>query len=428
MKQMKTAKKSGGLIMTVFVALCSCAYFTSYITRYNYSAAMAEIIRSLNITKEAAGAAATGLFITYGLGQLISGWLGDRFKPENVLFCGLVTASLVNFGMAFAANIYVMTVLWCINGMAQAMLWPPLVKIMAGVLTREQYDHACLIVTIAASCGSIGVYLLVPLCIKLSGWQASFVIPAVISMVVSFVWIITEPRIVRRLDAAEKSECVSVPKAETAEAKRSLSKIIFAAGLMPIMVAIILQGILRDGITTWMPTFISDVYNLDTTISILTTVILPIFAIVSITAATKLQKLVGGELKASFLMFMIASICAVFASALIISGSAGSGASVSAVLTVICMTLIAGCMHGINLMLIGKIPAYFTNSGRVSTISGILNTFTYVGSAISGYGFAVLSEKFGWGFTVGSWVVIAVLGMLACLISMPKWNNYSREK
>ena len=41
---------------------------------------------------------------------------------------------------------------------------------------------------------------------------------------------------------------------------------------------------------------------------------------------------------------------------------------------------------------------------------------TYVGSAASAYGFALLSDKFGWNGTITSWIVIALLGTAAIAV------------
>ena len=35
---------------------------------------------------------------------------------------------------------------------------------------------------------------------------------------------------------------------------------------------------------------------------------------------------------------------------------------------------------------------------------------TYLGSAASAYGFALLSDSFGWNGTIISWIIIALLG------------------
>ena len=51
----------------------------------------------------------------------------------------------------------------------------------------------------------------------------------------------------------------------------------------------------------------------------------------------------------------------------------------------------------------------------MSVLSGMLNFTTYVGSAISTFGFAVYSEKAGWGGTVSLWAIIAALGVVMCV-------------
>ena len=49
--------------------------------------------------------------------------------------------------------------------------------------------------------------------------------------------------------------------------------------LILIRIVIIIQGALRDGVTTWMPSYISETYKLGSAVSILTGVVLPIFSI-----------------------------------------------------------------------------------------------------------------------------------------------------
>lgn len=394
--------------------LLSCVlYATSYLTRHNYAAALVEIVRDLQIEKEVGSVALTGMFITYGLGQLLSGWMGDKIHPRYLIFGGMMATSLCNLGMGLLSNITSMTVLWCINGVAQAMLWPPLVRVMAENLNDADYRKASLWVSIAASFGSIAVYLMVPVCITVSGWRTSFFVPAAIGILIALIWLFGE-------GSCEVEQKQRVVKAEQGrESSISIGKIIMLSGLIPIMAAIVLQGSLRDGITTWMPTYITENYDLGTGASILTTVVLPIFAIASISLASSLQAKVGNDLTASTILFGVALLSGVV---LFFFGSHG------AAISVISMMLITGCMHGINMLLISRLPAFFARFGRVSTISGILNTFTYIGSAASAYGFAALSERLGWGFTVGLWAVIALLGMLCCGGSIRHWTKFMKQE
>ena len=49
--------------------------------------------------------------------------------------------------------------------------------------------------------------------------------------------------------------------------------------MIGIMAAIVFQGMLRDGATTWMPSYVAETYHIGNEISILTGVTIPIFGI-----------------------------------------------------------------------------------------------------------------------------------------------------
>ena len=66
-------------------ALCCLVYFSSYITRLDYAAVLVEIVQDLQIAKTTASIAVTGSFITYGLGMVIFGVMGDRIKPRTLI-------------------------------------------------------------------------------------------------------------------------------------------------------------------------------------------------------------------------------------------------------------------------------------------------------------------------------------------------------
>jgi len=392
----------------LFSILCCLVYFSSYITRINYGAAIAEIVLSLGITKALASMAVTGSFVSYGIGQIFNGIIGDHIKPRTMVFLGLCVTSVCNIIMSTLSNVYMMTVIWCINGLAQSMLWPPLTRIMSENLSPDDYRKTCVAVSASASVATISIYLIVPLCIMLSGWRSVFLLSAACGLVVGLIWVVSVNRLSSSShaiheDGSMKSHAPSM----------HFRTLFFHSGLNYIIVVILLHGILRDGITTWMPSYIIDVYHLGTSISILNTAILPVFTIISLLAASHLYKLVRNELKASAIIWLLGLICSfilifVFSSQIVVS--------------ILMMAIITGCMHGINLMLIGILPARYQSIGRVSTVSGILNAFTYGGSAISSYGIAALSDHFGWKTTIITWCIIALFGTMMNSICIKRWN------
>ena len=378
--------------------LCAASYFVSYLTRINFGVVLAEIIASGAIAKTAAGAVTTIGFITYGVGQPISGWLGDRINPKKLMFLGFITTAAMNFLIPFCPNAAAMCAVWGVNGFAQSLMWPPMVKIMKTAMDNDSYNKGCVAVTWGSTAATIVLYLVSPLIISFLGWKYVFFTVCVIAAVMSAVWY-------TKITSIEKSTGLSYPvKSAVKRAKRSFS--ITPALLITVMLAIFLQGCLRDGVTTWMPTYVSEVFSLGSEISILSGVVIPLFTLASVQIISVIYKRTGKKpFKCAAVLFVIAA-----ASCALLTAFPDS----SAVTTVILASLVAAVMHGINLILVCFLPGMYADEENVSSLSGILNFMTYVGSAASTYGFAVISESYGWSSTVVSWLVIASLGAAMC--------------
>ena len=83
-------------------------------------------------------------------------------------------------------------------------------------------------------------------------------------------------------------------------------------------------------------------------------------------------------------------------------------------------------MYGVNLILVCVIPNYFSETGKASLVSGLLNACTYVGSCVSAYGVAVVSERSGWGVTVSVWCAVAAVGVLICTALIGLWMSFKK--
>ena len=180
-----------------------------------------------------------------------------------------------------------------------------------------------------------------------------------------------------------------------------------------VMIAIIAMGMLRDGVTTWMPSYISEVYNLGNIIAILTGVVLPILGFVCFQSASIIYtKKLHNPIITAAIFFIISVVASL--SLFITSG-------MNAALSVVLFAILAGCMHGVNMMLICTVPRYFKKSGKVSTVSGVLNACTYVGSALSTYGIAAIASGQGWSTTLLILFILAAGGTLLTVLSALPW-------
>jgi len=396
------------------VFLCSAIYFVSYITRINYSAVLVEIMKSEGFAKTEASVPLTGLFIVYGAGQLISGILGDKFSPEKIIFSGLLLTCAMNILLPFCPSTYLMTAVWSVNGFAQALMWPPLVKIMAKYLTKENYEKNIAFVIFASSLGTIFVYAVSPVVISISEWKYVFFGAAAVAFVVAVVWLACIFRIENK---AEDTEIFvpDVKSTQKAGGAVSFTKAALAL-LFIIMAANIFQGLLRDGITTWMPTYMADTFGFDSSSAILTGVALPLSsAAVSFFTAAIYRKILKNEAKCTTLFFSVCTLCC-----LVLCISRGS----SPVISTVMLMAASAATHAVNFMYTSISVAKFERFNRTSFVTGAINSSVYIGSAASTYGIAAITTHFGWNGTMLAWLICSVVGLA---LSASAIGHFKRE-
>lgn len=405
-------------MITLLTWVCTVIYFMAYMTRLNYAAVVAEIANSTGIAKDILAFPVTGLFITYGLGQLISGWLGDRIAPKRLMFTGLGISTLMNLLLPFGSSPAFMTVVWCINGVGQSMIWPPMVKILSGYLSGEGYVKATFTIILGSTCGTIGVYLLAAICTAAFTWQTLFYICTafgVIGLLICYFGIGKVERFSRE-NGVEVSEISDNDIRPLGGYVKIDGKIV--ALIITIMAAIVLQGSLRDGVTTWMPTYVSETFKLGSSSSILSGVILPIFTFLCLMGEKAIfPRFIKNELNFAGIIFACG---AVFALILSIFPTANP------IISIGCSALLVACMHGVNQLLISLVPRHFNKTGKISTISGILNFATYVGAALSTYCFAALANGSDWRPVIVLWVFITVIGAAVCFALVKPWDRFTK--
>lgn len=392
--------------------LCTLLYFASYIMRINFAVVIVKVCSEMSMDKSELSVVLVGMTIAYGAGQIISGLLGDKVKPIDLLFYGVCLATACNVAMFFCHSVASMTIVWCINGLAHAFLWPPMVRLLASNFSDSEYLYSVVRVSWGSSIATILLYLVCPMLLYVMSWRYIILLCASFGVIAAIAWKLNASKI---FDVV--ADCENGKNGEE-EGRAIKMPLAIYVPLILIMVGIVLQGVLRDGVTNWMPSYMMETFGMTEENSILTAVIPAVFSIVAFEVFGKLQqKLIKNEVLCACSIFGLAA-----ASALVMYLISG-GAAVSALL----MGVIIGCMHGVNLMLITVVPKRFVKYGKVSTVSGVLNACTYVGSSISTYGFAFLAENKGWGFTIGMWAIISAAGMAICLITSFLWKKYYKN-
>lgn len=404
------------------IALCCLVYFVSYFSRKDFAAVMAGMISDSAISRGNAGLVGTMLFAFYGAGQLISGYLGDKIKPKHLILSGLSVTAVCNLLMPFVPE-GAMIAVWGLNGLAQAMLWPPIVKILSRYLDHKTYVTANLLVTSAAHVATVLLYAFVPLCLTFMSWQTVFYTASLLALTSIVIFVIAMalvlPDEAETVEAELKTTRTETPT-KSGENCDNIVTVLRKTGIFTVFICIIVVGFLRDGIESWLPMLYSEAFDKDVFESTLVSIILPIFSIISISVVTVLHRkgIVRNEVTGAALLFALSLAFAVpLAFFVVMDGMFFRIASLALV------AFICGAMHGVNFLLISCLPGRFAKIGRSATVSGVCNSCVYIGAAISTYGIALVSEHMGWQFTVATWCAILAVGIVFALLSKKKYSS-----
>lgn len=396
--------------------LTSAIYLVEYLGRYDLAAAKIAMYGSFGDNAKALiGLALTLMAISYGAGQIVMGFVGDRVPPRYVVFAGLLGAGTCNIAVGCATSLPLICVAWFLNGVCKAMIWPSLVRQMTCDMTDNGFQKGIVWVSIASNVGIVLVYLaVVPASILLLSWRLAFWFSGAAEVAAGVAWVLS----VRTIPSAGllKTALRAHPETDGEEKKRpSPIPVILAAGIPLLYIVVIAHGLLRDGVTSWMPDLLQTEFALGDIAAIMSSAILPVFSTVCVIIAGMVYMKLKNELTSSAIFWGVVLVslgCLIFA------------IGRSAILTIILLALTMSGIQAINHILTTRVPHRFASAGMVSTVAGLLNSATYVGVAISGYGVAVFSDAHGWTATVIAWLAIAAVGTLALVFCLARWKRF----
>lgn len=415
----KLDDKAGILL---FFGICWLTYFGTYLGRLNFSAAMAEMIAAEGMSKAQLGMVGSGFFFGYGIGQLINGWLGDRLNARRLVFFGIFTSSLMNLLMGFASSYHFMLLLWSINGIVQSSVWSPMLRLCSDLLTKAQCTKTCVNLATTVPIGTLAAYLLATLAIAASGWRMVFYSSGACLFFISALWLLGTGRLekrAQRIGVLEEEAQLDAQAQHNPTRAITCKVMLLASGIVWIGCAALLHGIVKDSVTTWAPTYLTELFGTDAITSILLTMVLPVVNLAGVYAATFVnRRFVHNEMATSAVFFAVTLLAL---GALILFGRNSIGLSIAL------LAVVTSAMLGINTLIVTLVPLRFQKLGKVSTMTGGLNCLTYLGSTISSYGVGLIAQQQGWSIVQLCWLGLALMGIVSCIFAAYLWQRFCRR-
>ena len=378
--------------------LCWLAYSATYICRLNFSSVIPALTEAGVFSESRIASVSSAFFICYGLGQIVSGVVGDRLRTDRMIFYGVFLSAVTNLLIFFFHTYWALLLLWAANGLFQSLVWSPILKLASVEYNAEDRERFGMQMSTTVPVGTVFSYCVSLLTMLVLPWRFVFLTCGGVLLAVALVWLFG----VRRLHLQQP---VPVAQSGKTAAKGTLSKV-FTGSLLLLLVPIVAQGTLKDSVTQWVPDFFADQFKLSVSFSLLLTMVLPVINVTGAFLARWVNRYLRSEVRTSAVFFGIALV---FLLALPFA------ARHSAVLSLIAMVMITNCMFAINVMLITLVPLHFAEQGVVCTVAGVLNATAYIGCAVMNQLAGGLLERRSWLAVLVFWAVLCLVAILFCL-------------
>lgn len=389
--------------------LCWVAYASAYVGRYNYSAVMGAITAEGTLRLGMAGAVSTGYFVCYAIGQIVFGLLSPYVSPYLLITLGLSGSGLCNLGMSTAAPSW-MIAFWAANGVFQAMIWPPIVRLFAESMPLEHQKQACVSINSTTPAGTLAAYAVSAVLLAFSRWNTVFFFCGILLLAIAgFFWAGT---------ASLRSATHFLPQERPVHTEKRRS-FLPAAGLGALLIPVILHGGLKDGVTSWFPSMLQSSFALRPTFSAAISMILPVVNLSGAYLSGWLDAhYFHNELKTAAALFSVAALC-------LLALPAAIQCSLS--LAVLLLAITTASMLGVNTMFINVLPVKAGRSSGAAALSGALNAITYLGAAASTWGIGRTAEQSGWHAVFRLWISMAILSLLVTALLANRWAQFLRS-
>ena len=394
MQRLKNIQRTTWLLF-----LCWLVYTVSLLGKVNYAANITQIESFYKVSHADAGMASTFYFFAYGIGQVVNGLLCKKYNLKYVIFGGLFISGLMNFLVAVLGNFAFIKYAWLINGAALSVLWPSLIRLLSETMPKKEMVRASVAMGTTTAVGTVIIYSASALFVAIADFTWAFYMAAIALPVVGIAWLLLFNRLA--VKAEEEEDGVPVRPAEKPQKGAKIPKEIWCVVCLLCFVSVA-TNLIKDGLTTWVPSILKESFSLDASFSILLTLSLPLVGIFGNLFANKLYKKTGNFIAVIIILF--------FGAAMLIGVVIGALALGSFVMALFGFAFVYFLVSSSNSTVTSIFPLQMKGKINSGMIAGVLNGFCYVGSTVSSYGLGLVADAWGW-----TTVFYLLLGV-ACLV------------
>ncbi len=396
---MKQKSVSPAAMRAIFIGgMCAVAYLAVYLARNILGTVSPQMEQLGVITKSQSGTLSSLFFITYAVGQLVNGILGDKIKAKYMISFGLALAGASNIVFALIAHVPMVAYgAYGVTGFFLAMIYGPMTKVVAENVEPKYAARCSLGYNFSSFFGSplAGVFASVFV------WSTAFHVSSITLIAmgavcfIGFVWF-------------EKRDIVQYhkfDKPKTQQGTRQSVRVLIKHRIIKFTLVSIITGVIRITVIYWLTTYISEYlgYTAEQAALIYTIATLAVSgaAFVSVFVYERLGHNMDRTILLSFIVAAISFLLVYFLH--------------QPVMNILFMVLGVFASNCAASMLWSCYCPKLRDTGMVSGATGFLDFVNYIAAAIASKVFAGAATTIGWGPLILIWFGLMLAGVVVAL-------------
>jgi len=400
----KREKIKNAIIMAVIGAI---AYFSLAVAR-NVLGVVTPQMKAEGLSEAFFGTVSSIYFISYGVGQLVNGILGEKIKARNMIFFGLLLGGISNIIFSNLIEYeFIAYIAYGCTGFFLSMIYAPLTKLSAENNEPIYASRCCLTYQVTSNLGSpaAGVVVLI------GAWQTVFNVTSVFMILVAIISLLVY------LNLEKKGVITYTQPKKEQESKnkpKNLTKVLIKRGIISMSLIRVLYNIVSNTLLFWLTLYMVEYLGIAENVAPSIYSLVTIIFVISPFSSMFFYELMKRRLKVSMgISYLVSCLC--FLSAFFIK------------LPILNVVLIAfgifSAQTGACVVSTVYCPS-FRDIGMVSFSAGFLDFMSYMSSAIFSSVFASVITNIGWQNII---VICACSMFLGAFLMLPFGKIFAKR-
>ena len=390
-------------------------YAVTYMTNSCFSAAMASIVASGDMTKSQTGLISALFYVVYAPLQVLGGVFADKYDPEKLIEIGLIGAGTANLLIFFNQSYRFMLIVWTLNALAQFAMWPSIFKIISSQLVAEDRKSSAYYISFSTTAGMLLSFLTAAV---LPAWQYSFAISSAALFLFALGFYVAIKRAAPYMKQDDNAHTGTDDAAPVTEI--GTNKLFIQSGFYFLIAVGFFYYLVYQSIQTLSATMLMESYkNISHSIgNMLNVMIICSGLICTVVVRSFVYPRIIKSAPTGILIMCVTA--AFFTVPLLFSGK------ISAALLVISLCVACGATTVIWLFF-SYCYLRFAKFGKSGTAAGAVNAAASLGIVASSFGITRVADSYNWETVSAVYILLLILSAVLCAAALPFWKRFKKK-